>query len=206
MPTVEEKLQSLHQSQKLLRSQKTKTWKEKQKAEKEYQSNQRAIADLEKYQQLQVNDWVTNQKEVGQIVQLNLTSGGMPQVWISWDDSLASPEHRLDKLILLEDNWNHGLSKGDLCLNRGIHQVTIVRFAWCENTSSVQPIVAENGEERFAHFDNLSPSNGKGESESAPSPEGVSPPLLSLVIDTVGELNKREKRGIYSRIEFANYS
>ncbi|MDJ0713905.1 MAG: hypothetical protein QNJ54_06765 [Prochloraceae cyanobacterium] len=52
------------------------------------------------------------------------------------------------KFLKKQGDWKIG----DSCLERGIHHVTIVRFAWCKNVNSVLPIVRENGIERFAHF------------------------------------------------------
>ena len=80
--TVQQQLESLQQSQAQIIHQQNLTWNEKQKAQKQFQANQQAIADLEKYQQLKVNDWVTNQQQVGQIIELNLSPGGMPQVGV----------------------------------------------------------------------------------------------------------------------------
>lgn len=113
-PTVQEKLQSLQESQKRILSQQNATWKEKQNCQKELKNTQQAIANLEKYQQLKVNDWVTNQQQVGEIIQLNLSPGGIPEVWISWDNCVPIPEHVLEKLIVLEPDWNKGFVKGDL--------------------------------------------------------------------------------------------
>jgi hypothetical protein len=121
MVTVQEKLQSLRQSLTEIGNQETSTWKEKQKAQKRLLANQEAIANLEKYQQLKVNDWVANQQEVGQIIAMNLSPGGMPDVFVTWNDSVPIPEHTLEKLIVLEDNWNQGFTKGDVVvLNKPI--------------------------------------------------------------------------------------
>ena len=95
MPTVEEKLRVLNESQTRLRNHQGKTWAQKQKAKQEYEYNQRMIADLEKYQELRLNDWVTNQKEI-EIRDLSFSPGGMPQVWVNWNDSVPIIVHRLD--------------------------------------------------------------------------------------------------------------
>ena len=162
MPTVEEKLRVLNESQTRLRNHQGKTWAQKQKAKQEYEYNQRMIADLEKYQELRLNDWVTNQKEIGQIRDLSLSPGGMPQVWVNWNDSVPIIVHRLDLLLVLEENWNHGFSWGDSVLFRQDtshpQQLgTIVQFAWSEEHNCALPVVKEGETEqsRLVLFEDL---------------------------------------------------
>jgi hypothetical protein len=162
MPTVEEKLRLLNELQTRLRNHPAKTWAQKQKAKQEYEYNQKMIAELEKYQELKVDDWVTNQKEVGQIKELSLSPGGMPQVWVSWNDSVPEIAHRLDLLIVLEENWNHGFSWGDLVLfaqgtSEPQQSGTLIQFAWSEEHSCALPVVkeGETEESRLVLFEDL---------------------------------------------------
>lgn len=155
---VEEKLRLLSHEQEKLRLLHPKAWKDKLKQDKEYQRLEQQVEALKLYQQFKVNDWVTDYLYVGQIVDLNLSPGGMPQVWVNWD-GLALPE-QVTRLKLLGDNWLQGWKIGDRALERGIHHVTITRFVWCKNTNQVELVISENGIERKTRFDNLSPSNG----------------------------------------------
>ena len=157
MPTVEEKLQSLRESLHQIDQQDSKSWNEKVKAEKELKANREAIANLEKYQQFQINDWVTNEKEVGQVIQLNLSPGGMPEVWVSWENSVPIPEHILERLKILKGNWNHGLSYGDEVLIKGEEIGTVIKFQWSEEDNCVLPLVKNNqtGEQELILFEDL---------------------------------------------------
>ena len=197
MLTVEEKLRLLNESQTRLRNHQAKSWKEKQKAKQKYEDNQKKIAELKKYQKLKLKDWVTNQKEVGQILDLSLSSGGMPQVWVNWNDSVPVIVHRLDRLLVLEKDWNHGFSLGDSVLFRqDISQTKqpgmIVKFAWSEEHNCVLPVVtAEETEEEILicwknlslALNQLSPAISETEEKGNPLMEENKPNLSSSTIE-----------------------
>jgi site-specific DNA-cytosine methylase len=89
---VSERLRALTTQQERLRQRKPKTQKEKAKQEKECQYLEQQVEALKLYQQFQVGDWVSDSLRVGQVVEMNLSPGGMPQVWVSWRSAVAIPE------------------------------------------------------------------------------------------------------------------
>jgi hypothetical protein len=155
---IEDKLSFLQSTLESLRSQDFKNWKDKLRQEKDCQYLEQQIEALKLYQQLSLGDWVSDLHQVGEIKELFFSSGGMPLAWVQWSgEDLPSPV-QVNKLKLLEDDWNYGYKVGDLCFDRHVHHVIIIRFAWCKNTRSVQPIVEEKEVQRFAYFNNLTPA------------------------------------------------
>jgi site-specific DNA-cytosine methylase len=89
---VSERLRALASQQERLRQRKPETQKEKAKQEKECQYLEQQVKALKLYQQFQVGDWVSDSLQVGQVVEMNLSPGGMPQVWVSWYGAVEIPE------------------------------------------------------------------------------------------------------------------
>ena len=51
-----------------------------------------SLGELEKFQQFQVNQRVNDSIHSGTVIQLDVTNGGLPQVWVAWDDYFTVPE------------------------------------------------------------------------------------------------------------------
>ena len=149
MYSVQSKLESLVDYRHQISSKQPKTTKEKQKTAQELEANQKAIANLEKFQQFQVDDWVTDKKGVGQISELSFSPGGMPQVWVNWD-GLPIPEQPT-RLTVLEENWHQGFLKGQQVDFNG-EIVTIIKFQWSTENNCVLLSVQNQAKEQHLVF------------------------------------------------------
>ena len=81
---------------------------------------QKKLSLLSSFSQFEVDDYVVSYQEnekIGQITHLDLSPGGYPEVWISWNDECPCPEHGLEWLLKLPNDWDGGWKKGQLVVS-----------------------------------------------------------------------------------------
>ena len=170
---IQERLQVLVAEKKARIQEKSTNPRQQKRKEQDLHYLEEKIVNLSRFQQLKPGDWVRFENQIGQISELNLSPGGMPQVWVSWDDSVPEPVHRLDKLIVLEENWHQGFLKGQQVKLEAVgpqrgslamgtptkrnELVTIVKFQWSEEKNCVLSLVQnhQTGEEKLVDFEDL---------------------------------------------------
>ena len=160
---IQERLQVLVAEKEARIQEKSANPQQQKRKEQDLHYLEEKIVNLSRFQQLKPGDWVRVEKQIGQISELNLSPGGLPQVWVSWDGSVPEPVHRLDKLIVLEANWHQGFLKGQQ-VKLDNEFVSIVKFHWSEEKNCVLPLVQnhQTGEEKLVDFEDLVLERGQG--------------------------------------------
>lgn len=90
---IKEKLELLEEQLEKISKASPKTATGKKKQESESNSLKERIERLKKFSQFSAGERVSKGEQLGRIVQLSFSPGGMPEVWVKWDDSKPlSPE------------------------------------------------------------------------------------------------------------------